>query len=204
MGKTELADRWLASAVVIKETIKKYFWDAEVERYLRSGWIGVNYDEFARRKSSGRGTRELIGPKGQITHLVFGDNKADISLLGLTVPFEVLNPDDEGMQKTVEHLVKALTNPDVGGIHRYLGDNYIGGNPWVLTTLWLGLFEASMGKWEEAAGRLNWAVEHRTALGFLPEQVDRHGGHTAWVVPLAWSHAMYLLLANTLSEAKKL
>lgn len=204
MGMTELAGRWLAAAVVIKETIKKYFWDAEVERYLRSGWIGVNYDEFARRKSIGRGTRELIGPKGQITYLVFGDNKADISLLGLAVPFGVLNPDDEGMQKTVGHLVKTLTNPDVGGIHRYLGDNYIGGNPWVLTTLWLGLFEAALGKWDEAAGRLDWAVKHRTALSFLPEQVDRHSGNTAWVVPLAWSHAMYLLLANTLSEAKRL
>lgn len=204
IGRTELADKWLESAVVIKETIKKYFWDAEVERYLRSGWIGVNYDEFVRRKSIGRGTRELIGPKGQITHLVFGDNKADISLLGLTVPFEVFSPDDERMQKTVEHLVKTLTNHDVGGIHRYLGDNYIGGNPWVLTTLWLGLFEAAAGKWDEASGRLNWAVEHRTALGFLPEQVDRHSGYTAWVVPLAWSHAMYLLLANVLSEAKRL
>lgn len=204
IGRTELVDRWLAAAMMIKETIKKYFWDAEVERYLRSGWIGVNYDEFARRKSSGRGVRELIGPKGQITRMIFGDDKADISLLGLTVPFEVLKPDDEGMQKTVEHLVKTLTNSDVGGIHRYLGDNYIGGNPWVLTTLWLGLFEAALGKWDEAAGRLEWAIEHRTALGFLPEQVDRHSGHAAWVIPLAWSHAMYLLLVNTLSEAEKL
>ncbi|MDT3698892.1 MAG: glycoside hydrolase family 15 protein [Thermincola sp.] len=202
-GRTELADKWLAIAARLNEKIKEYFWDADVARYLRTGWLSVHYDEFARRQSGGERVRELAGPKGQITHLVFGDDRADISLLGLAVPFEVLSPADEGMQKTFEHLVKCLTNPDVGGIHRYVGDNYIGGNPWVLTTLWLGLFEAILGKWDAAAGRLDWAVLHRTALGFLPEQVDRHHGHAAWVVPLAWSHAMYILLVNFLSQANK-
>lgn len=204
LGQAGMAVEWLEAAESINEKIRRYFWDPGMERYLRTGWIAVNCDEFNSRKGRGQAVRELVGPKGQVTHLVFGDDRADISLLGLTVPFEALPASDETMQKTAENLVETLTNPNIGGIHRYSGDSYIGGNPWVLTTLWLGLFEAASGKWDQAAGRLAWAVEHRTGLGFLPEQVDRHSGETAWVVPLAWSHAMYILLANVLSEAGRL
>ena len=39
------------------------------------------------------------------------------------------------------------------------------------------------------------ALERQTALGLLPEQVTRDG-EPAWVVPLGWSHAMFLLAAR--------
>jgi GH15 family glucan-1,4-alpha-glucosidase len=56
---------------------------------------------------------------------------------------------------------------------RYAGDTYAGGNRWVLAALWLA----------------------QTSLGLLPEQVT-DDGEPAWVVPLAWSHAMLLLAAR--------
>jgi GH15 family glucan-1,4-alpha-glucosidase len=42
---------------------------------------------------------------------------------------------------------------------------------------------------------LTYALSAQTTLGLLPEQVT-DDGEPAWVVPLAWSHAMLLLAAR--------
>jgi GH15 family glucan-1,4-alpha-glucosidase len=42
---------------------------------------------------------------------------------------------------------------------------------------------------------LTYALSAQTKLGLLPEQVTAEG-EPAWVVPLAWSHAMLLLAAR--------
>jgi GH15 family glucan-1,4-alpha-glucosidase len=47
---------------------------------------------------------------------------------------------------------------------------------------------------------LEYAVRVQTKLGLLPEQVT-DDGEPAWVVPLAWSHAMLLLAARPELEA---
>jgi GH15 family glucan-1,4-alpha-glucosidase len=70
----------------------------------------------------------------------------------------------------------------------------------VLAALWLGLWRRQVG---DAAGlerSLEYAVRAQTALGLLPEQVT-DDGEPAWVVPLAWSHAMLLLAARPELEA---
>jgi GH15 family glucan-1,4-alpha-glucosidase len=90
----------------------------------------------------------------------------------------------------------------VGGIHRYSGDGYRGGNPWVVCTLWLGLYELAAGEVEQARGRLSWAVHHRTALDLLPEQVSGETGAPAWIIPLGWSHAMFVHLALALARRR--
>lgn len=204
LGEAEAADRWLAAAKALQAKIIDYFWQDSLDRFIRTGWIAVSYEEFERHRKAGESVKEVIGPKGYITYLVFGDDRADASLLGLVFPFSVIAPDNEKMRKTADYTISVLNNSKTGGIMRYSGDHYIGGNPWVLTTLWAGIFEGVAGNWEKAGEYLRWAVEHRTGLGLLPEQIDRETGHTAWVVPLAWSHAMFLLLMNMMSEAKKL
>jgi hypothetical protein len=40
-------------------------------------------------------------------------------------------------------LRKRLWNTRVGGMHRYEGDSYGGGNLWPRVTLWLAIFEAT-------------------------------------------------------------
>jgi GH15 family glucan-1,4-alpha-glucosidase len=42
---------------------------------------------------------------------------------------------------------------------------------------------------------LTYALSAQTTLGLLPEQVT-DDGEPAWVVPLAWSHAMLVLAAR--------
>jgi glucoamylase len=97
-----------------------------------------------------------------------------------------------------------LPVPGVGGIKRYEDDTYIGGNPWILTTLWLCHYKIKLGHYEKARELLDWAVEHRTEMGLLPEQIDKHTGETAWVVPLTWSHAMFILAISLLAQHEQL
>ena len=45
-----------------------------------------------------------------------------------------------------------------------------------------------------------WSVKHSTALGFLPEQVDKFSGEPAWIMQLAWSSAMYIIVLDKLKN----
>jgi GH15 family glucan-1,4-alpha-glucosidase len=123
----------------------------------------------------------------------------DTSLLGVSVPFEAVEPGHPRMEATVRVLRERLTSPQVGGLARYEQDPYRQGNPWILCTLWLGLYRARIGDCQGAAECLDWALKHRTVLDLLPEQVDKVTGEPAWVVPLTWSHAMFVLLALDLA-----
>lgn len=200
----EKAIEWLEASMSLKNKILDYFWHTDKDRFIRTGWIKVSREEFLRRREAGMPVKEFTRPKGYKYYLIFEDSAPDASLLGLTVPFGLISPNDSRMKSTVDNLVDTLTNNIVGGIGRYCYDCYIGGNPWVITTLWLGLFEGVSGQWDRALSRLKWAVDNQTSLGLLPEQVDRETGEPAWAVPLAWSHAMFLLLTVMLSESRKL
>lgn len=88
---------------------------------------------------------------------------------------------------------QALRTSDEG-VLRYEDDPYVGGNPWVLATLWLGTARRAAGDGgAELARALDWTAARQTPTGLLPEQVDESTGAPRWVVPLTWSHAMVLL-----------
>lgn len=125
----------------------------------------------------------------------------DSSLLGMATPFGLVDHADPVMVSTADHLVNSLWTEPAGGMRRYVGDHYRGGNPWILCTLWLGLYDAERGDTERARQILDWAVARRTGTGLLAEQVDPVTGEAVWVVPLTWSHAMYVLLALKLYQA---
>jgi glucoamylase len=122
------------------------------------------------------------------------DPTLDVSLLGLAWPFQAVDPAGERMRATIAAL-QAELGCEAGSMLRYAGDTYAGGNRWVLAALWLGLWQRQVG---DAAGlerALEYALSAQTNLGLLPEQVTKDGD-PAWVVPLAWSHAMLLLAAR--------
>jgi glucoamylase len=120
-----------------------------------------------------------------------GDPTLDVSLLGLAWPFAAVKPGGERMRATVAALEAELVSP-AGGVLRYAGDTYAGGNKWVLAALWLGLWHRQAGDKSGHVRSLEYALRAQTGLGLLPEQVTDEG-EPAWVVPLAWSHAMLLL-----------
>jgi GH15 family glucan-1,4-alpha-glucosidase len=123
-----------------------------------------------------------------------GDPTPDVSLLGLAWPFAAVDPAGERMRATVGALESELRSPG-GGVVRYAGDTYAGGNKWVLAALWLGLWHRQVGDQVGLERSLEYALGAQTDLGLLPEQVT-DDGKAAWVVPLAWSHAMLLLAAR--------
>jgi glucoamylase len=123
-----------------------------------------------------------------------GDPTLDVSLLGLAWPFVAVDPAGERMRATVAALEAELGCP-AGSLLRYSGDTYAGGNRWVLAALWLGLWHRQIGDAVGHERSLRYAVAAQTGLGLLPEQVG-DDGKPAWVVPLAWSHAMFLLGAR--------
>ncbi len=123
-----------------------------------------------------------------------GDPTLDVSLLGLAWPFAVVDPGGERMRATVAALEEELGCP-AGSLRRYAGDTYAGGNRWVLAALWLGLWYRQVGEAPGLERALAYAQSAQTKLGLLPEQVT-DDGEPAWVVPLAWSHAMLLLAAR--------
>jgi glucoamylase len=123
-----------------------------------------------------------------------GDPTLDVSLLGLAWPFAAVDPGGDRMRATVAALREELGCP-AGSLRRYAGDTYAGGNRWVLAALWLGLWHRQAGDEEGLQRALAYALSAQTKLGLLPEQVT-DDGKPAWVVPLAWSHAMLLLAAR--------
>ncbi len=122
------------------------------------------------------------------------DPTLDVSLLGLAWPFAAVDPAGERMRATIAAL-QAELGCEAGSLLRYAGDTYAGGNRWVLAALWLGLWHRQVGEGAGLQRALEYALGAQTNLGLLPEQVTENG-EPAWVVPLAWSHAMLLLAAR--------
>jgi len=175
-------------AAILRETVRE-------GRFIRGRYLQVDEAGYLAARAAGQTVRQRVGPLGYPIYEIVEDPVPDASLLGLSVPFGVLDPADPVMARTAAYLRKTLWARTGGGLRRYRGDRYRGGNPWVLCTLWLGLYEAERGREEAARQLLDWAVERQTPTGLLPEQVDPRSGEPAWVVPLTWSHAMFVLLA---------
>lgn len=132
----------------------------------------------------------------------YWDEGMDVSLLGLIRPFGILPKKHPSAQRLIEKVRSQLWHRPTGGVFRYEGDTYRGGNPWVLTTLWLGMVELAAGNISEAREAFQWSVSKATPLGMLPEQVHRESGKPFWVIPLGWSHAMFLLFVKDVLDRK--
>ena len=203
-GRDDLAEAWNAAAARISSSIEQHGWNAERGSYYRALKLNVYPHVYQQALEQGRPAFTTTTSKGYTNYHVQHDPIIDVSLLGLSVPFGAVAATGARMKQTADTVERQLTVPGVGGIRRYEDDNYIGGNPWVLTTLWLAHYRIASGQYDEAKAHLRWALDHRTEFGLLPEQVDKHTGETAWVVPLTWSHAMFILTVSMLAEADQL
>ncbi|HIP17295.1 MAG TPA: glycosyl hydrolase [Methanothermococcus okinawensis] len=67
------------------------------------------------------------------------DKTIDTSILGLSFPYNLIPVEDPRMISTALQIERAF-NYDAGGIGRYPEDIYFGGNPWIITTLWLCMY----------------------------------------------------------------
>jgi len=125
------------------------------------------------------------------------DYNADISNLSIAVPFDVFETEDDLVKNTVKEIEEKLKLPN-GGYLRYEGDNYMGGNAWIISSLWLAMYYIKIGDISKANELFNWATNHADDKGFLPEQIDRNSDKTAWITQLSWSHALYIIVGKML------
>jgi GH15 family glucan-1,4-alpha-glucosidase len=187
-----LAARYRGAAESVRAGIDVYLWSEEHGRYLRSRWVG-RPDELGEEPPP-IFERRLRYPTRTVRSVDREDPRVDSSLLGLSWPFRAVDPGSARMRATVEAVERELQLPD-GGVLRHEGDDYAGGNPWLISTLWLGLAQRQAGDEAGWSRALDYALARQTPLGLLPEQVTRDGD-PAWVVPLGWSHAMLVLAAR--------
>jgi glucoamylase len=180
------------AAEAVRVGIEAELWSDEHGRYLRTRWVGRPDDKgepVPPAFASG-----LPYPNRSALSVDPFDARVDSSLLGLAWPFRAVDPAGSRMRATVAAIERELLQP-CGGVLRHEDDDYAGGNPWLLTTLWLGLYYRQVGDDAGLRRCLDYALSRRTALDLLPEQADREG-RPAWVLPLAWSHAMLVLAAR--------
>jgi oligosaccharide amylase len=122
--------------------------------------------------------------------------KVDISLLGLVFPFGILDPRDPRAEATVRAITQELAAGY--GYYRYPRDRYSRDRVWPLAGLWLSIVWHLMDKPELAQKLLYRAAQLANSLGLFPEQAFAQSAKPAWVVPLGWAHAMFLLAVQVI------
>lgn len=121
------------------------------------------------------------------------DDITDISILGTVVPFNMLNINQKEITNTIEKINLSLRTY-TGGYIRFEKDNYLGGNnPWVISTLWMALYNIEAKNMKEAINQIEFVTKTATNHGFLAEQIDNNTLQYKWVIGLGWSHAMYII-----------
>ena len=145
------------------------------------------------------------------------DTAVDASILGCIVPFGLLDPEKESeleMIRSVISIIEQKLSVSVNGhrgILRYENDHYIGGNPWVVLTLWLSRTLLYLAPYEVDANSnieraleyIRWSLKGTTSPGLFPEQVDKHTGRPVWAIPLGWSNSLFIeniLMLNALDK----
>ena len=138
----------------------------------------------------------------------------DASLLGLSVPYGVVAPNDPVMLQTVAQIETTILRND--GLHRYAADSYYGGGAWVLLTAWLGWYYTELAARRpdlvpelepKIRKSLRWIETHTEDHQYLPEQVaedlNQPSYYPTWIdrwgaiaSPLLWSHANYIVLCS--------
>jgi GH15 family glucan-1,4-alpha-glucosidase len=139
-----------------------------------------------------------------------GISEVDANLVGLVKPYQLVEWNNPIFQNTLTRIQKDLITPI--GLHRYRKDTYYGSGEWVLLTAWLGWVYAHAGEVEKARSIQKWIETQASLEGELAEQVA-HGlfdipSYNFWqkkwgsvASPLLWSHAMYILLVQSLEES---
>ncbi|MFW7377193.1 MAG: glycoside hydrolase family 15 protein [Oligoflexus sp.] len=153
-------------------------------------------------EARGQATKTLSRPSGRAEHFIAADYVVDISQIGTAYPYEILDLKRyQDVWKDYVHLIyDRLWRSGVGGIGRYEADDYRAGNPWILTTLWLALGASQIKQNDLARTCWQWVIQHVTPEGLFAEQIDPESGLPAWVMPLTWSHAMFVLAVHQLPE----
>lgn len=190
---------------------------ADLVRFGKMKNVTVPVDDLARQvktfilaKGSKDGRLIKYFPPDKDDTSLRGNDGVDASLIGVSIPYRLINPDDPIMLETVKNIEAELLRPG-GGVYRYKADVYYGGGEWILLTAWLGWYYTSIKRYDLAKQLCQWIEEQADENGDLAEQLSDHllapDSFTPWVKkwgpiakPLTWSHGMYIILANAIEK----
>ncbi|MBI2647551.1 glycoside hydrolase family 15 protein, partial [Candidatus Woesearchaeota archaeon] len=176
------------TAEKLKSAIFNYLFDKESNRFLR----GINFENGSLIK----------------------DFTVDSSLYAI-FGFNVLNADDNRVEKTMKAVKEKLWVKNIGGLARYENDvyhkiqhKYYIGNPWFVCTEWLGKYYVAKAKTIEelkpALEIIKWLMKNSLSTGIMPEQISPFTGEPLSVSPLTWSHSEFVDLILMYVEKFKL
>ena len=177
---------------------------------------GALLDDAEARERAESLRRLILGPEHTLASSLIrfpGDTRVDASLLWTFVPYALLPGNSEIAVTTIRRIRDELHVP-AGGVRRYQGDTFYGGAEWILLAASLGSVAIAQGDSDLAQLMRAWIEASANAAGHLPEQIadrpqsphmlaywQKRWGQTA--TPLLWSHAMYLILVEDLSDAAR-
>ncbi len=144
---------------------------------------------------------------GNNNYTYFMANNTPDSSQILPIAMGFINPSSPMAASIVHNIYMILWNYRVGGLPRYYNDLYhyteYGGYhessgpspPWIITTLFLALYDEKTGNMTGALSLLKWSYRHSQS-GLLPEAIDPNFGSViASTSPLTWSSAMYIIVS---------
>jgi len=130
------------------------------------------------------------------------DKTPDSSLIALVWPWGQVEINDRNMVELIENILRE--NEVNCGILRYRGDKYNGeiefselkpkeGGAWPILNYWTSIYFSLKGERENALRYFKW-VNERSLNGYLSEQIKEDKPIS--IIPLAWSHAMFIIASD--------
>ncbi|MDB4935052.1 MAG: hypothetical protein JWP87_2024 [Labilithrix sp.] len=145
----------------------------------------------------------LVAPGGYWARGLKGtkvDARLEIGNLALGAGGFAIYPDTDPRLVRVGDLVRERLLDAGGGVRRYEGDRYYGGQPWPVAAAWLSMHELARGQRTLAVAQ--FASMTRQALStesrMLGEQFDESKKEWLSAMPLVWSEAAYVRTALSL------
>jgi len=173
---------WESAAEDIRKNFLKYLYDKD-QKILIKGY--------------------LLSRDGSIKY----DQTVDVSSLYGVMRFGLLPIDDEAVTNTLQRIeTSLLSKSPIGGIGRYEMDHYnspnadYGGNPWVITTLWMSQIYLMINRRDDAERLISLVLSWQSPSGILPEQVDPVSGQYLSVAPLIWSQSELVRTLRIISK----
>jgi GH15 family glucan-1,4-alpha-glucosidase len=146
---------------------------------------------------------KLVAPGGYWARGLKGtkiDERLEIGNLALGAGGFALYPDTDPRLMRVGDLVRERLLGAGGGVRRYEGDRYYGGQPWPVAAAWLSMHELARGQRTlavaEFAGMTRQALSTESRM--LGEQFDESKKEWLSAMPLVWSEAAYVRTALSL------
>jgi len=156
---------------------------------LSAIWAGLKANSIINSSENSKVLEQIkVLIYGEGTHLSYfpkfvGTDMVDASLIGLAVPYRIVDPDHPIMVSTIAKIESDLQSG--GGLHRYIDDTYYGGGEWILLTAWLAWYYVQIGRSGQAERLLKWVEAQADRLWELPEQIPARlndpGQYTPWI-----------------------